>query len=1217
MFLPPPSSGPQQRTARTISAPALRPAFGLVVLLTALPLFITSCASTRDEDRSSSELGTDAPGTQPKGALASLALREEKAPGLARPDYSPVWGAPDSIALLAAQDLAASAPALLPLEAWLATLPPPPAMPEVREPPYEAIRLFVSGRLKLNDNKFAEAAKDLSESARLDPTATAPLRELALAQAAQGQRASSMSTLRRAIDRGLADPQSLWLLGRDELRQRNSGQATNLLGRAFVEARNRPGSELHRLISADLAESLRQTGHLAAARELFAIAATPGQATASYSIFRVEAMELARRTSDLWTIRGDLALRLGLVNEALDDYSRSLEGTPSDPVGVGLRIATAHIRSGRPATAAKFLVDSISRSGGTADPRQVVALAEVAHATTIADALVQDLNTLSEDRSIGARAAGRLVRAVATGLPAPRATKLLRDRLSSHPDDPAALAALLETHPATDTQARLDELVWFVNRHPLRATEAASTALLLGRDLDAMSGLLATPSSPGAHLFSAALQAARGRGQEALDSLRSSPLSPELEPARHLLLTRIAMLHGEWATVSTSLGALTSPQAPATLDGPLPVIWGLRSAQHFSAAADRAEAWIAAHGEFATASDLVLAAAIALDSGRFQTAASLYARAMQSDPSDERGYAGLSSITEPDGPAPDNTIFTATGRAARKFVPGSTVIRIYQFRDLLLRRQYAQAEALIRSLNEPGNELPELLDLLPDVWKAMGQAVPKDAAQFAPAEAWIAERRKGREDSADLTLVHARLLLVLNRPAEAEALLQQAFSKQPMPRLRAALAEVLAGPLGRPSDGRALLHSEISRTPRAIEEALLWASVCASAGQWADAAQAVSEIPADIELTPPQITDLLTIFAARAAKQKTPLSDTDSTALASIFDRAHAWRIPFELQLHALRLDALCSMNPANAARIAKAVDDTRNLGPEKHQAALGEALSLLTARNDIRTAIDVIAISVESMPSPSSDLYGAWIQLVVARGTPADADRAIRSPKDAAPIKSILEKISNRLSPLPTTDAGLRAELAFSIGNDWSSMNREPDAFAMYRLALAIDPSHGWAANNLGYALLESEGTTPEAVRLIELAARLLPTESSVVDSLAWLRYKQGRFNDDPAGTEGAITLLRRAIALPGGLENADLHDHLGDALYRTNDTADAVLSWKTAVDLLTSDIARAQRLNAPPDFTSKLLESARLIRQKVEDVTTTGNSPKVAPLAAEAAPK
>ena len=88
----------------------------------------------------------------------------------------------------------------------------------------------------------------------------------------------------------------------------------------------------------------------------------------------------------------------------------------------------------------------------------------------------------------------------------------------------------------------------------------------------------------------------------------------------------------------------------------------------------------------------------------------------------------------------------------------------------------------------------------------------------------------------------------------------------------------------------------------------------------------------------------------------------------------------------------------------------------------------------------------------------------------------------------------------------------------------------------------------------------------MIERAAALRPDSEAIIDTLGWLRYKQGRFVDSETAGDGAITLLKRAIDLSEGPE-PEMLDHYGDALWRAGRHDEATEQWRAA----------RQRLEAP----------------------------------------
>ncbi len=70
------------------------------------------------------------------------------------------------------------------------------------------------------------------------------------------------------------------------------------------------------------------------------------------------------------------------------------------------------------------------------------------------------------------------------------------------------------------------------------------------------------------------------------------------------------------------------------------------------------------------------------------------------------------------------------------------------------------------------------------------------------------------------------------------------------------------------------------------------------------------------------------------------------------------------------------------------------------------------------------------------------------------------------------------------------------------------------------------------------------------------------MLDTVGWLRYKSGLFDDD-GDTPGAVGLINRSMARSGD-PSAEVLDHHGDTMWRLGDPAEARDAWQRAADLL-----------------------------------------------------
>lgn len=104
----------------------------------------------------------------------------------------------------------------------------------------------------------------------------------------------------------------------------------------------------------------------------------------------------------------------------------------------------------------------------------------------------------------------------------------------------------------------------------------------------------------------------------------------------------------------------------------------------------------------------------------------------------------------------------------------------------------------------------------------------------------------------------------------------------------------------------------------------------------------------------------------------------------------------------------------------------------------------------------------------------------------------------------------------------------------------------------LEIDPDAADVLNFLGYLYAEKNVHIVEAEKLINRALEIEPENPFYLDSLGWVRYRQGNAKE-------AVDLIQRAIY---GMESDDaiLRDHLGDALLLQGDVERALSEWKRA---------------------------------------------------------
>lgn len=168
-------------------------------------------------------------------------------------------------------------------------------------------------------------------------------------------------------------------------------------------------------------------------------------------------------------------------------------------------------------------------------------------------------------------------------------------------------------------------------------------------------------------------------------------------------------------------------------------------------------------------------------------------------------------------------------------------------------------------------------------------------------------------------------------------------------------------------------------------------------------------------------------------------------------------------------------------------------------------------------------------------------------------------------------------------------ADGLYVVAGLYARLDRALLAHEALRQVLRLDPRHASAANDLGYSLADEGGDLEEAERLVRIAVEQEPDTPAYLDSLGWVLYKRGRF-------EQAEPLLARAIEIDTAPDPVVL-DHLADVRWRLGRRDEAVAAWKRAIELL------ERQPNREPSLKLKIQGKLRAV--------DSGGSVEVAPVA------
>jgi len=133
-------------------------------------------------------------------------------------------------------------------------------------------------------------------------------------------------------------------------------------------------------------------------------------------------------------------------------------------------------------------------------------------------------------------------------------------------------------------------------------------------------------------------------------------------------------------------------------------------------------------------------------------------------------------------------------------------------------------------------------------------------------------------------------------------------------------------------------------------------------------------------------------------------------------------------------------------------------------------------------------------------------------------------------------------------------AELLYNYGIFLEKIGEQDNAMSKMQAVLALEPDNGPALNYVGYTWADNNINLDTALEYIEKAVELLPDDGYVRDSLGWVYFKMGDFNQ-------AVIELEKASAM---VENDPIiREHLGDAYLQAKEPEKALASYEEAYRL------------------------------------------------------
>jgi len=144
--------------------------------------------------------------------------------------------------------------------------------------------------------------------------------------------------------------------------------------------------------------------------------------------------------------------------------------------------------------------------------------------------------------------------------------------------------------------------------------------------------------------------------------------------------------------------------------------------------------------------------------------------------------------------------------------------------------------------------------------------------------------------------------------------------------------------------------------------------------------------------------------------------------------------------------------------------------------------------------------------------------------------------------LGSIFETMKEYRRAIEVIEEGLNqddqnTELIYRLGVLLDKSGEKERAIEQMRRIIEIDPDHADALNYIGYTYAEQGIKLNEAMDLIQKALKIKPNSGYIIDSLGWIFFQKGLYDE-------AVTSLEKAFSIIP--DDPIITEHLGDVYFK-----------------------------------------------------------------------
>jgi tetratricopeptide (TPR) repeat protein len=250
----------------------------------------------------------------------------------------------------------------------------------------------------------------------------------------------------------------------------------------------------------------------------------------------------------------------------------------------------------------------------------------------------------------------------------------------------------------------------------------------------------------------------------------------------------------------------------------------------------------------------------------------------------------------------------------------------------------------------------------------------------------------------------------------------------------------------------------------------------------------------------------------------------------------------------------------AKFAKVAANYEQSLLINPNHAGTYLRVAELLIGPLKDPQRAVKFLAEARRRFPGAPEIIY----YLAIAQREAKLTQRAVATFEEAL-----------REAQLDQDNEIVNAKFYFNYAVTAEQAGLYEKAADLLRKSIAFDPANSAEAYNyLGYMWADHNMHLEEAEEMIKRALQIEPNNGSYLDSLGWLEFRQGKYD------QALSTLLRAAKNMDR--EDPIVFEHIGDTYFNLHRVPEALESWQKALALDPKNKKLAEKIESTRTTTS-----------------------------------